>query len=69
MNTNGLKRLVKLRELNASQVWVNQDLYRLMYAEDLYITAYERIKSSPGNMTLDAEGRPSTVSPGLPSGT
>lgn len=57
MNTNGLKRLVKLRELNASQVWVNQDLYRLMYAEDLYITAYERIKSSPGNMTLDAEGK------------
>lgn len=57
MNTNGLKRLVKLRELNANHAWVNQDLYRLMYAEDLYITAYERIKSSPGNMTLDAEGK------------
>lgn len=57
MNNNGLKRLVKLRELNANPAWVNQDLYRLLYAEDLYITAYERIKSSPGNMTLDAEGK------------
>jgi group II intron reverse transcriptase/maturase len=30
---------------------VNQDLYRLMYREDLYILAYERIKSKPGNLT------------------
>jgi hypothetical protein len=30
---------------------VNGDLYRLLYQEDLYIVAYERIKSKPGNMT------------------
>jgi hypothetical protein len=31
--------------------WVNSNLYRLMYKEDLYIIAYERIKSAPGNLT------------------
>jgi retron-type reverse transcriptase len=30
---------------------VNYDVYRLLYREDLYIVAYERIKSKPGNMT------------------
>jgi group II intron reverse transcriptase/maturase len=30
---------------------VNYDVYRLLYREDLYILAYERIKSKPGNMT------------------
>src|SRR5205823_1917944 len=27
------------------------DLYRLMFKRDLYIVAYERIKSNPGQMT------------------
>jgi retron-type reverse transcriptase len=30
---------------------MNDNLYRLMYKEDLYIVAYERIKSAPGNLT------------------
>jgi hypothetical protein len=30
---------------------VNHDVYRLMYKEDVYSVAYERIKSKPGNMT------------------
>jgi group II intron reverse transcriptase/maturase len=40
-----------LRKLNSNRAWVNDDLYRLLYQEDLYIVAYERIKSKPGNMT------------------
>src|SRR5258707_11886485 len=46
-----LERLERLRTLNSNRQWVNHDVYRLMYKEDLYIIAYERIKSKPGNMT------------------
>ena len=35
---------------------MNTHLYRLMYKEDLYILAYERIKSAPGNMTPGSDG-------------
>lgn len=56
MDTYGLKRLSKLRELNANPNWVNSDLYRLLFCPDIYIVAYERIKSSPGNMTKAADG-------------
>lgn len=52
----GLLRLQKLRELNADSSWENKDLYRLMFRVDLYITAYERLKSSPGNMTKGSDG-------------
>jgi group II intron reverse transcriptase/maturase len=44
-------RLEHLRRLNSNETWVNYDVYRLLYREDLYIVAYERIKSKPGNMT------------------
>ena len=51
MDHKGLDRLQELRKLNANPMWINDDLYRLMYKRDLYVIAYERIKSSPGNMT------------------
>src|SRR2546426_786436 len=51
MSQETLERLERLRKLNSNRHWVNHDLYRLMYKEDLYIVAYERIKSKPGNMT------------------
>ncbi len=51
MSYKTLERLEHLRKLNGNRQWVNNDLYRLMYREDLYIVAYERIKSKPGNMT------------------
>src|SRR5260370_11651393 len=51
MSYKTLERLERLRTLNSSKQWVNHDVYRLMYKEDLYILAYERIKSKPGNMT------------------
>jgi len=47
----GLERLEVIRKLNADSAWINCDLYRLMFKPDLYIIAYERIKSKPGNMT------------------
>ena len=51
-NENGLQRLEVIRKLNGeNRGWDNVDLYRLMCKRDLYIVAYERIKSKPGNMT------------------
>ena len=51
-NENGLQRLEVIRKLNGeNREWDNSELYRLMYKQDLYILAYERIKSHPGNMT------------------
>jgi group II intron reverse transcriptase/maturase len=55
-DAKGLNRLQRIRKLNENPTWVNRDLYRLMYERDLYITAYEHIKSSPGNMTAGADG-------------
>lgn len=52
-----LHRLERLRQLNTDRNWVNDDLYRLLYREDLYIVAYERIKSAPGNMTPGSDGK------------
>jgi len=52
-----LQRLEHLRQLNTDRNWINSDLYRLMYKEDLYILAYERIKSAPGNMTPGTDGK------------
>lgn len=51
-----LRRIERLRRLNSDKEWVNDDLYRLMYKEGLYIVAYERIKSKPGNMTPGTDG-------------
>jgi group II intron reverse transcriptase/maturase len=51
MSQKTIARLERLQQLNSKREWVNHDLYRLMYREDLYIIAYERIKSKPGNMT------------------
>jgi group II intron reverse transcriptase/maturase len=56
MSHEALERLERLRQLNSDKEWVNDDLYRLMYKEDLYIAAYERIKSEPGNVTPGPEG-------------
>jgi retron-type reverse transcriptase len=46
-----LQRLERLRQLNTDRNWTNTNLYRLLFKEDLYIVAYERIKSAPGNFT------------------
>jgi nicotine oxidoreductase len=55
MSYKTLERLERLRKLNSNKQWVNHEVYRLMYKEDLYILAYERIKSKPGNMTAGTD--------------
>jgi len=49
--SKGLKRLEVIRKLNAKSEWVNYDLYKLTLQEDMYVLAYERLKSIPGNLT------------------
>ena len=56
MSQKTLERLEYLRKLNSNRDWVNHNLYRLLYQEDLYILAYERLKSKPGNMTPGSDG-------------
>jgi group II intron reverse transcriptase/maturase len=51
-----LLRIERLRLLNSRREWRNDQLYRLLYSEDLYIVAYERIKSAPGNLTPGSDG-------------
>lgn len=55
--TDLIERLNVLRKKNADRSWVNKDLYRILYKLDLYIIAYERIKSKPGNMTEGTDGK------------
>src|SRR6266705_3763172 len=55
MSQKTLERLEYLRKANSNRSWMNNQLYRLMYKEDLYIVAYERIKSKPGNMTAGTD--------------
>lgn len=49
-------RLAAITELNKSNPnYVNKDLYRLLFKEDLMIAAYEKIKSKGANADLDGE--------------
>mgnify|MGYP001158130608 CR=1 FL=1 len=57
MNSKGIHRIETIRKLNIDNPdWVNQDLYRLLYSHELYVIAYERIKSKAGNMTAGSDG-------------
>lgn len=57
MSKTALLRLEALQKNNARPDWVNHDLYRLLYKEELLVAAYERIKSKPGNMTPGTDGK------------
>jgi retron-type reverse transcriptase len=46
-----LTRLAAICKLNTKREWINNDLYRLMFKRDIYVLAYERLKSNPGSMT------------------
>jgi group II intron reverse transcriptase/maturase len=56
MVATDLRRLDVIARLNKEPDWVNRGLYRLLYDEELYLAAYERLKSKPGNMTPGADG-------------
>jgi group II intron reverse transcriptase/maturase len=52
MNSKGIERIKTLDKLNGKDTgWMNKDLYRILYHQDIYIVAYERIKSKAGSMT------------------
>jgi group II intron reverse transcriptase/maturase len=52
----GLARLEVIRKLNARREWINHGLYKLLLDKDMYVLAYERMKSKPGNMTPGTDG-------------
>lgn len=50
--------LAILRTKNRTDpAWINRGLYRLLYNPTLYVLAYERLKSKPGNMTPGTDGQ------------
>jgi len=52
-----MKRLSNLTKNNQSKDWINKDIYRLMFDRNLYMIAYNKIKSKPGNMTPGTQTR------------
>lgn len=56
MQLKSFTRIEAIRKANANPTYANERLYRLMFKEDLYIAAYEKIKSKPGNMTAGSDG-------------
>ena len=45
------ERLKTLNKLNADKSFINKQLYRLLYSEDMFVLAYERLKTNKGAMT------------------
>lgn len=56
MQNKSFTRIEAIRSANVDPAYANGRLYRLMFKEDLYIAAYEKIKSKPGNMTAGVDG-------------
>ena len=46
-----LEKIVFILRLNKDPNYVNTDIYRLFDKEDLYVAAYEKMISKPGNLT------------------
>jgi group II intron reverse transcriptase/maturase len=50
--TKTLLRLEQIEKKNKeNENWINEDLYRLLYKEDMYLSAYEKMKSNKGART------------------
>lgn len=45
------ERLITLETLNANPAFVNKQLYRLLYNEELYVIAYDNLRGNKGAMT------------------
>ena len=54
-------RLETLEKLNANPTFVNKQLYRLLYNEELYIKAYDHLRSNKGAMTAGISGKGGTA--------
>jgi len=46
------ERLETLELLNANPTFVNKQLYRMLYSEELFIIAYDHLRKNKGAMTL-----------------
>lgn len=53
--SKGLLRLIKLRKLNSDHTFQNHRIYRLFYCKDLFIAAYEKLKSNKGALTASSD--------------
>ncbi len=46
MKMKALTQVIQIRKLNTvNKTHVNENLYRLLYSHELYVTAYENLKS------------------------
>jgi group II intron reverse transcriptase/maturase len=59
-SSQGLLRINKLRELNlfyqsSQKEFLNKRIYRLLYCRDVYISAYDKIKSNKGATTHSSD--------------
>lgn len=57
MTSSAIDRISMLRKLNSDNTWTNRDLYRLLLKKDLYVLAYEQVKSNSGYMTQGTDGQ------------
>jgi hypothetical protein len=37
--------------------WINKNLYSILTIKEIYVIAYEKMKSKPGNMTKGTDGK------------
>lgn len=54
-------RLETLEKLNANPAFINKQLYRMLYSEELYIIAYDRLRRNKGAMTAGISGKQGTA--------
>lgn len=51
-----LKRLVAISKLSQKDIkWIHKDIFRILYKEEIWIAAYEKIKSDEGALTPGSE--------------
>ena len=51
-----LKRLVAISKLSQKdRKWIHKDIFRILYKDEIWITAYENIKSNKGALTPGSE--------------
>ena len=55
------ERLGTLEMLNANPNFINKQLYRMLYSEELYVIAYDRLRRNKGAMTAGISGRRGTA--------
>ncbi len=53
IETKGLKRLIEISELSRLKgtLWKHKELFRILHKDDIWLSAYEKVRSSSGSMT------------------